>query len=364
MLNRKYNRIFILLNGRNEGVGMNLNGSCDIEIINGTGKLYAYVGGMGRLKPKRRKLYLLSSGIMGTTAVAAGEFEMKGSNAVLETGFDPDNVFGSGMTIEGINAAAVWNSDEGPLRAVLDGYVSQKVNWMKNLEIYGEKKVKREIKNETVEKFKTAEEIEAKILKTTEAKEDENEAVEATLQAAEAAVLDYAPHDTFKVIAERFRRELDMLDEMGIVDKSFILGSDKQEADNKNTVKEDEKPKVAENIIKKDEQIKYQDKNMSEADMLFYKNDKLTAGGDTEWIKIDYREGYFIPNAINDLRLLFVRNGARRGRHMIAGRADDKYYIGVPGNEKQRKSANENGFYDFLTIGDMNGSGYWIKKVD
>ena len=103
---------------------------------------------------------------------------------------------------------------------------------------------------------------------------------------------------------------------------------------------------------------------MSEADMLFYKNDKLTAGGDTEWIKIDYREGYFIPNAINDLRLLFVRNGARRGRHMIAGRADGKYYIGVPGNEKQRKSANENDFYDFLTIGDMNGSGYWIKKVD
>lgn len=364
MLNRKYNRIFILLNGRNEGVGMNLNGSCDIEIINGTGKLYAYVGGMGRLKPKKRKLYLLSTGIMGTTAVAAGEFEMKGSNAVLETSFDPDNVFGSGMTIEGLNAAAVWNTDEGPLRAVLDGYVSQKVNWMKNLEIYGEKKIKREVENEPAEKFRTAEEIEDKILKTAETKEVEKEASETTLQAAEAAVLDFAPHDTFKVIAERFRRELDMLDEMGIVDKSFILGDGIQEEDKKSIVKEDEKDKVIENAIKKDKQLKPQDKNMSEADMLFYKNDKLTAGGDTEWIKVDYREGYFIPNAINDLRLLFVRNGARRGRHMIAGRTEGKYYIGVPGNEKQRKSANENGFYDFLTIGDMNGSGYWIKKVD
>ena len=38
---RKYNRIFILLNSRGEGIGLNLNGSCDIEIINGKGKLDA-----------------------------------------------------------------------------------------------------------------------------------------------------------------------------------------------------------------------------------------------------------------------------------------------------------------------------------
>ena len=137
---RKYNRIFILLNSRGEGIGLNLNGSCDIEIINGKGKLYAYIGGMGRMKNKPRNLYLLSAGIVGTTAVSAGEFEIKGSNAVLETSFDPDNVFESGMTIEDINTAAVWNPHEGAERAVLEGFVSQKTYWTKNLDIYGENK--------------------------------------------------------------------------------------------------------------------------------------------------------------------------------------------------------------------------------
>ena len=70
-----------------------------------------------------------------------------------------------------------------------------------------------------------------------------------------------------------------------------------------------------------------------------------------------------IPEAIAELRQLFVRNGARKGRHMIAGRDNGKYYIGIPGNEKQRKEAEESGFYDFLTIGDMDGNGYWIKKL-
>ena len=126
MLKRKYNRIFILLNGINEGLSENINGSCDIEIINGRAKLYAYVGGMGRLKEKERTVYLISAGIKGSLAIPAGKLERKGTNAVLETSFDPDDIFGSGVCVEDINTAAVWNDSESPTRAVLEGFVSHK----------------------------------------------------------------------------------------------------------------------------------------------------------------------------------------------------------------------------------------------
>ena len=46
---------------------------------------------------------------------------------------------------------------------------------------------------------------------------DEN----ANLQAAETAVpIDFKAHDTFRSIAEKFRKELEMLDELGIIDKN------------------------------------------------------------------------------------------------------------------------------------------------
>ena len=162
MLKRKYNRIFILLNGINEGLSENINGSCDIEIINGRAKLYAYVGGMGRLKEKERTVYLISAGIKGSLAIPAGKLERKGTNAVLETSFDPDDIFGSGVCVEDINTAAVWNDSESPTRAVLEGFVSHKVSWLKNLEIFGTEGPV--IINEEKSDEKTAEKIESKIL--------------------------------------------------------------------------------------------------------------------------------------------------------------------------------------------------------
>ncbi len=364
MLNRKYNRIFILLNGKNEGAGINLNGSCDIEIINGGVKLYSYIGGIGRLREKERSLYLISSKGVEPLAVSVGSFEMKGSNAVLERNIDPDDVFGSGMAVEDITAAAVWSAADGPYRAVLEGFVSQKYNWQKNLRVFGREEKLEENKRADNE----ADDIKAEndtVNDISENKTDEaNRVNEEAIQAAEACAEYYSPHDTFREIAEKFRRELDMLDEMGIVDKSFILG-DKE--DKKEEPKKEKSKK--ESALKNDnakpipgEKAKGCD-DITDADRLFENNARLAAEGGTEWIRADYREMYFIPGAIKSLRQLFVRNSARKGRHMIAGRDGKKYYIGVPGSEEQREKAYAAGFYDFLTIGEMNGAGYWIKEL-
>lgn len=420
MLKRKYNRIFILLNGINEGLSENINGSCDIEIINGRAKLYAYVGGMGRLKEKERTVYLISAGIKGSLAIPAGKLERKGTNAVLETSFDPDDIFGSGVCVEDINTAAVWNDSESPTRAVLEGFVSHKVSWLKNLEIFGTDGPV--IINEEKSDEKTAEKIESKILEFEknsvdmqeekkaeshiqlnedikenikenisensdtvydETIEDEAETMEETsekedetykrdndntedidnteLQAAEAAVEQMAsPHDTFRMIAEKFRRELDMLDEMGILDKSVILGENNGDKSDK-TLKKTEKRKTVDDIKEKAQDIM---QPANEKEMLFEKNEKLNVGGGTLWIKADYREMYFIPSAIVELRKLFVKNGARKGNHVIAGKNNGKYYIGIPGSENQRENAENNGYYDFLSINEKGSEGYWIKELE
>ena len=420
MLKRKYNRIFILLNGINEGLSENINGSCDIEIINGRAKLYAYVGGMGRLKEKERTVYLISAGIKGSLAIPAGKLERKGTNAVLETSFDPDDIFGSGVCVEDINTAAVWNDSESPTRAVLEGFVSHKVSWLKNLEIFGTEGPV--IINEEKSDEKTAEKIESKILEFEknavdmqeekkaesyiqlnedikenikenisensdtvydETIEDEAETMEETsekedetykrdndntedidnteLQAAEAAVEQMAsPHDTFRMIAEKFRRELDMLDEMGILDKSVILGENGSDKSDK-TLKKTEKMKAVDDIKEKAQDIR---QPANEKEMLFEKNEKLNVGGGTLWVKADYREMYFIPSAIVELRKLFVKNGARKGNHVIAGKNNGKYYIGIPGSENQRENAENNGYYDFLSINEKGSEGYWIKELE
>ena len=418
MHKRKYNRIFILLNGINEGLSENINGSCDIEIINGRAKLYAYVGGMGRLKEKERTVYLISAGIKGSLAIPAGKLERKGTNAVLETSFDPDDIFGSGVCVEDINTAAVWNDSESPTRAVLEGFVSHKVSWLKNLEIFGTEGPV--IINEEKSDEKTAEKIESKILEfeknavdmqeekkveshiqlnedikedikenisensgtvydetigdeaetmeETSEKEDETYKSDNTddidnteLQAAEAAVEQMAsPHDTFRMIAEKFRRELDMLDEMGILDKSVILGENNGDKSDK-TLKKTEKRKAVDELKEKAQDLR---QPANEKEMLFEKNEKLNVGGGTLWVKADYREMYFIPSAIVELRKLFVKNGARKGNHVIAGKNNGKYYIGIPGSENQRKDAENNGYYDFLSVNEKGSEGYWIKELE
>lgn len=421
MLKRKYNRIFILLNGINEGLSENINGSCDIEIINGRAKLYAYVGGMGRLKEKERTVYLISAGIKGSLAIPAGKLERKGTNAVLETSFDPDDIFGSGVCVEDINTAAVWNDSESPTRAVLEGFVSHKVSWLKNLEIFGTEGPV--IINEEKSDEKTAEKIESKILEfeknavdmqeekkaeshiqlnedikedikenisensgtvydetigdeaetmeETSEKEDETYKIDnednidnadnTELQAAEAAVEQMvSPHDTFRMIAEKFRRELDMLDEMGILDKSVILGENNGDKSDK-TLKKKEKMKAVDDIKEKAQDLR---QSANEKEMLFEKNEKLNVGGGTLWVKADYREMYFIPSAIVELRKLFVKNGARKGNHVIAGKNNGKYYIGIPGSENQRENAENNGYYDFLSVNEKGSEGYWIKELE
>ena len=373
MPKRKYDRIFMLLNGINDGLGANINGSCDIEIIDGRGKLKVYIGGIGRLKDKQRTFYLICRSSDNSTAVPVGSVERNGLNAVIEKNFDPDNMFGSGKSVGSVNAAAVWEDGEGPSKAILEGFVSQRTDWKNGLETPNTKHqpdgniIKIQAVNRSESEKKSGIEnniesrIESKLAEYVKASGRISEAKPASRITAGGRTVqpdgesisekEASPHDTFRAMVEKFKSELKTLDEMGFIDKSAIYpagdeAGQKSEENGGGDSETDEK-----NV-----------RMAAEWDKLFEKSDRLDAGGGTVWVRTDQREMYMLPSAAEDLRRLFVKNGARAGRHLLAGKNGGSYYIGVPGSDGQRETAQENGFYDFLPVGDGN-AGYWIKEL-
>ena len=373
MPKRKYDRIFMLLNGINDGLGANINGSCDIEIIDGRGKLKVYIGGIGRLKDKQRTFYLICRSSDNSTAIPVGSVERNGLNAVIEKNFDPDNMFGSGKSVGSVNAAAVWEDGEGPSKAILEGFVSQRTDWKNGLETPNTKHqpdgniIKIQAVNRSESEKKSGIEnniesrIESKLAEYVKASGQNSEAKPASRITAGGRPVhpddengsgkDASPHDTFRAMVEKFKSELKTLDEMGFIDKSAIYpagdeAGQKSEENGGGDSETDEK-----NV-----------RTAAEWDKLFEKSDRLDAGGGTVWVRTDQREMYMLPSAAEDLRRLFVKNGARAGRHLLAGKNGGSYYIGVPGTDGQRETAQENGFYDFLPVGDGN-AGYWIKEL-
>ena len=377
MPKRKYDRIFMLLNGINDGLGANINGSCDIEIIDGRGKLKVYIGGIGRLKDKQRTFYLICRSSDNSTAVPVGSVERNGLNAVIEKNFDPDNMFGSGKSVGSVNAAAVWEDGEGPSKAILEGFVSQRTDWKNGLETpntehqpddniiktqavnKSESEKKSSIENNIENNIESR--IENKLAEYVKASGQNSEAKPASRITAGGRTVqpddengsekDASPHDTFRAMVEKFKSELKTLDEMGFIDKSAIYPAGDEAGQ-----------KAEENGGGDSETDEKSAPTAAEWDKLFEKSDRLDAGGGTVWVRTDQREMYMLPSAAEDLRRLFVKNGARAGRHLLAGKNGGSYYIGVPGSDGQRETAQENGFYDFLPVGDGN-AGYWIKEL-
>lgn len=379
MPKRKYDRIFMLLNGINDGLGANINGSCDIEIIDGRGKLKVYIGGIGRLKDKKRTFYLICRGSDNSTAIPVGSVERNGLNAVIEKNFDPDNMFGSGKSVGSVNAAAVWEDGEGPSKAILEGFVSQRTDWKNGLETPNTNNQSEsagntiktppanKTENETESEKKSGIEnniesrIESKLAEYVKASGQISEAKPASRITAggrpvhpdgeSVSEKEASPHDTFRAMVEKFKSELKTLDEMGFIDKSAIYPAGDEAGQ-----------KAEENGGGDSETDEKSAPTAAEWDKLFEKSDRLDAGGGTVWVRTDQREMYLLPSAAEDLRRLFVKNGARAGRHLLAGKNGGSYYIGVPGTDGQRETAQENGFYDFLPVGDGN-AGYWIKEL-
>ena len=359
MVNRKYNRVFVLLTGKNGF--QNINGSCEMEIINGKGRLYAYVGKIGTVGSSGFKLYLIAPGIKQSAAVFVGELKLKGQNGILETKFDPQNMFGSGIMFEDISAAAVCKS-RMPEDIILDGFVSNTFEYKYSLEIYENGRKYTAEPTETKELSADIYVTEAENAETEESCPNEeiseietlaeNAEQNTEITAAEAvseipptmpfydnAVI--SPHDTFRDIARKFRHELELLDEMGIIDKNEILND--EPASDKKTVSADNEKNEKDNS-------------------LFATHEHLITDDFRQWIKLGYREAYTTDIPLGILRNTYLRYRAAKGGHILFGKDKEKSYVAVAG-EITDLSAAKNGFDEFMPIKNSENMGYWIKAI-
>ena len=269
MQNRKHDRIFIMLEGTN-----GINGSCDIEIINGKCRLFCYVGGI----KNSAELFLVSG---DGKRISVGNLEPKGTNSTIENSFSPDNIFESGKAIEEISLAEIKNSDG---QTLLSGSFPKR----SKPEIPKPVEQPPVVSPENCEKPK--------------------------------------PSDKFRKFIKEFRQELDDLDNIKV-----------------------EIP---------------EEKEVEKEPDIFTENTAVSLNDSINWVRTDLREAYIIKNAVDDLQKPFVRNCARKGRHILTGKSGNDYFLAVPADKTMKERAELNGFDKFMAVDENGDIGYWFKQIE
>lgn len=136
-----FQRIFLIFSNEDAGfeAGQKPSGHIRIEIRDGKGKLWSTVqnltSGNGKLV---HKLYLIKAGKEPAAAVCAGIFGLRQSRGELEWTFDPNNVNGSGSSINDFDVFAVitqYNDRENNrVISPLAAYRTKGTEWRKKFE--------------------------------------------------------------------------------------------------------------------------------------------------------------------------------------------------------------------------------------
>ena len=179
-------------------------GSCIMELKNGTGRLMLTVQG---LRPLRYAVYLLA----GQESIFCGELhpEKKEGHAELKWAFNPDAV-GEGKRAEDFHTVLIL-AEEGGCSAPLAAYFGEKTDWKAILR--PQKGAERQKKAELQEMPKLQEKIDLKAEETTALSEQKAESPEAQEKPLSAQ----GCHGSFQGLLAKFRRELENLEETGVL---------------------------------------------------------------------------------------------------------------------------------------------------
>lgn len=158
------------------------------------------------------------------------------------------------------------------------------------------------------------------------------------------------PHDTFKEIAIRFKKEMEELEQEGVLTKEEICSIQKA-----GTAKQ-----------------------MSDIDLIFSDNTKMIPFGEKDkinWVRICLDEMIALP--IKDtsvMRLPLVVSAYRKYQHLIVGKMENEdkrqYFFGAPDcyEPDYKMNAAHSGFSQFQCCDNSNpnkGSyGYWLMVLD
>lgn len=361
MYHRRYDKVFLMLRQETAGYAIGKRppwGSCIMELKNGTGRLLLTVQG---LRPLAYAVYLLA----GEESILCGEIrpEPKEGRCELKWAFDPDAV-GAGKRAEDFHTVLILAEEGGGYSAPLVAYFGERKDWRAML---------RPQKMPKAEPPKRAEKPRAEL------PEPPKEEPKIVLQAAEnealpeegaeqAAAQSY--HGSFQGLLARFRKELENLEETGVLTAAetdaIRAAGGAEKTDGQGVESDGQSADFCGKSTSADGQgvdttTERTDKSGQQADP-FGQNKELEPFGDGVRWKCLFLEELTLLSEIplKWQKEFFFLLPYRRYHHLILRQEENGYWLGLPGeySEAEEREAQQFGFREFRPVdGDW---GYWL----
>ncbi|WP_304507180.1 DUF7922 domain-containing protein [Anaerotignum sp.] len=240
MYNRRYDKVFLMLRQETAGYSMGQRapwGSCIMEIKNGTGRISLTVQGLRPIHRGRYAVYAIAGEKEKQNNFFCGVLTPdSGGHGELKWDFNPDGLGGKNITAEELNTVAILAEADGGFSAPLAAYFSGKTDWRTYFNKAAMKKgAQKEPTNIQLQNLNQPVKKELKVEKPVE---------EPALVAAEATVVEMPSfempkinlkkdgakeenlkpkeekkesfHGSFRGLLEKFRQELDELQDTGV----------------------------------------------------------------------------------------------------------------------------------------------------
>lgn len=348
MYNRRYDKVFLMLRQETAGYAVGKRppwGSCIMELKNGTGRLMLTVQG---LRPLRYAVYLLA----GQEGIFCGELhpEKKEGHAELKWAFNPDAV-GEGKRAEDFHTVLILAEDgTGGYSAPLAAYFGEKTDWKVILQ--PQKGAERQKKAEPQEMPKLQEKTALKTAETAALSEQKAEPLSAQ-----------GCHGSFQGLLAKFRRELEKLEETGVLSA--------EETAHIRAAGKTENPPVreggqcadtgAERVDKTTEIVDKVDTSGQQKDTLGQQKKLEPFGDGVLWDCLFLEELTLLAQIpLKWQKEFFFLLPYRRYHHLILRQEENGYRLGLPGeySEAEEAEAQRFGFREFRRVdGDW---GYWM----
>ena len=346
MYNRRYDKVFLMLRQETAGYAVGKRppwGSCIMELKNGTGRLMLTVQG---LRPLRYAVYLLA----GKESIFCGELhpEKKEGHAELKWAFNPDAV-GEGKRAEDFHTVLI-RAEEGGRSAPRAAGFGEKTDWKAILQ--PQKGAERQKKAEPQEMPKLQEKTALKAAETAALSEQKAEPLSAQ-----------GCHGSFQGLLAKFRRELEKLEETGVLsaeETAHIRAAGKTENP---PVKEggQSADTGAERMDKTTEIVDKVDTSGQQKDTLGQQKKLDPFGDGVLWDCLFLEELTLLAQIpLKWQKEFFFLLPYRRYHHLILRQAENGYWLGLPGeySEAEEAEAQRFGFREFRRVdGDW---GYWM----
>jgi hypothetical protein len=423
MYNRRYDKHFVMMRQEVSGFSMGQRpawGSCIMEIKNNKGRITATIQGLKKLNDNREyTLYVIGGkgGKAGGISCGIMEVDQFGKGE-LRWDFDPDNICGTGLTVEELHTVAIFAGEQQKygLTAPVVGYFAEKVNWKGNFQELAKKIPSASEPNRAIQPKSEKPAAPVKERKTF----SEVAIKEQTLVAAEAAVVEevkevkevneestqvhtneaVAPamaetvlprkeprsnfQENFKNMLMQFQKELSNLEKHGVLTPKDMEKINAAAQVPQVSASDAEVPKSQESPVEvatsqvspvkeKEEVLEKKQEILSDMEYIFQKNDAILPFEEDDflWRCISMEELAVLPmKYIPFMRDIFFIYSYRKYKHFILGRnKEGKISLGLPShyNPKDEKWAKQLGFYTFKPCGNekmkQDCHGYWIMEV-